>query len=288
MAMSGESSPRARNHRSGDGPGLALPGPLDRLRSPKLQRNAFTLIELLVVIAIIALLVSILLPSLNRAKELARRAVCASNMRHIALGLHVYAGENEGSVPHCVPSDPAVWDPDPVIWRSRWASFNGLFGSASKLRDQYFPFAAMDCPSDQTREALVDFWPYFGKDTVNLSLAYNARLVRRKTPGYPYSEAHTLEDWPNAAEDVTMFEVGRPVMAPNYHAQVGGPTNTGGDWLMVIGEMHHAEGNNFAFLDAHVSYYTEQEYIDTLRYEGDELYDPNWGEIAFNFWADPL
>ena len=58
--------------------------------------NAFTLIELLVVIAIVSLLVSILLPSLNAAKELARRAVCASGLHGNFAGLMVYTGENDG------------------------------------------------------------------------------------------------------------------------------------------------------------------------------------------------
>jgi prepilin-type N-terminal cleavage/methylation domain-containing protein len=58
------------------------------------KRKGFTLIELLVVVAIIALLISILLPSLSRARELAKRAVCASNLRGIGQGLHIYANDN--------------------------------------------------------------------------------------------------------------------------------------------------------------------------------------------------
>ena len=60
-----------------------------------MKRKAFTLIELLVVVAIIALLISILLPSLSRARELAKRAVCASNLRGIGQGMHIYANDNQ-------------------------------------------------------------------------------------------------------------------------------------------------------------------------------------------------
>jgi prepilin-type N-terminal cleavage/methylation domain-containing protein len=62
-------------------------------------RKGFTLIELLVVIAIIALLVSILLPSLSRARELAKRAVCMANLNGIGKAMGLYKAGNNDSYP---------------------------------------------------------------------------------------------------------------------------------------------------------------------------------------------
>jgi prepilin-type N-terminal cleavage/methylation domain-containing protein/prepilin-type processing-associated H-X9-DG protein len=59
------------------------------------KRKGFTLIELLVVVAIIALLISILLPSVSRARELAKRAVCSANLRGIGQAQHIYANDNQ-------------------------------------------------------------------------------------------------------------------------------------------------------------------------------------------------
>ena len=62
-------------------------------------RPAFTLVELLVVIGIIALLIGILLPSLNRARAAAKQTVCASNMRQLGVGLTFFANDNNGELP---------------------------------------------------------------------------------------------------------------------------------------------------------------------------------------------
>lgn len=63
------------------------------------NESGFTLIELLVVIAIIALLISILLPTLDRAKELARLAKCRSNLHNYGVGAQAFAVEHDGFYP---------------------------------------------------------------------------------------------------------------------------------------------------------------------------------------------
>lgn len=62
---------------------------------------AFTLIELLVVVAIISLLVSLLVPSLAAARAQARKVVCSSNQRQLAIGALLYAHEANGAMPAC-------------------------------------------------------------------------------------------------------------------------------------------------------------------------------------------
>ena len=67
---------------------------MSRTSSPR--SRGFTLVELLVVIGIIAILISILLPALNRAREKARQVQCANNMRQIATAALMWANEHKG------------------------------------------------------------------------------------------------------------------------------------------------------------------------------------------------
>ena len=84
-------------------------------------RRGFTLVELLVVIGIIALLISILLPSLSRAREQASKVKCLSNLRQIGLAVIMYTNENKGYFPAAARGDLPHAE-DFIYWQSSSAN----------------------------------------------------------------------------------------------------------------------------------------------------------------------
>jgi prepilin-type N-terminal cleavage/methylation domain-containing protein len=74
------------------------------------RRRGFTLVELLVVIAIIALLISVLLPSLNKARKAAKDLACMSNLRQIGIALTMYQQANNGLCPNGTDWYSWSWD----------------------------------------------------------------------------------------------------------------------------------------------------------------------------------
>jgi prepilin-type N-terminal cleavage/methylation domain-containing protein len=83
--------------------------------------KGFTLIELLVVIAIIALLLSILMPSLQRARHQARRTACAAHLKSCGYAGVLYSNDNNGQFPYCHPEIVNEADSGPgtyAVWLS--------------------------------------------------------------------------------------------------------------------------------------------------------------------------
>ena len=95
---------------------------------------AFTLIELLVVIAIIAVLISLLMPALNRAKRNAKVIKCSSHIKSYVLGLNVFATEDrQGQYP---THDSSSWNSAMTIWQGGYSAYSH-YGTLESYMNMY-------------------------------------------------------------------------------------------------------------------------------------------------------
>ena len=140
------------------------------------RAKGFTLIELLVVVSIIALLVSIMLPALSKAREAARRAVCAANLHQVALGLVLYIADNDDYLPYfTVSNKPSTGST--LFQNAQFYVWGGRETDDRKRPlDRYMDKEAYRCPSDRgSVEWYGDRTPFWQRD--GNSYPYNCGIL---------------------------------------------------------------------------------------------------------------
>jgi prepilin-type N-terminal cleavage/methylation domain-containing protein/prepilin-type processing-associated H-X9-DG protein len=202
------------------------------------RRKAFTLVELLVVIGIIALLISILLPTLGKAREAARTVACASNGRQLALAMRLFAQEHRGYMPAL--SDKA-WayqnDPTRSIWVYRsgtnppvlldWAS--SLLPYLGVKNVEWFVSAPNNvskvflCPSDQAQTYPGDYGTTSGNQPTGPGLCIFNNM-NPSTGGYPISYGVNADIGANIDRSSNQ---GRFGLNDNMNVYAGPPGNGG-------------------------------------------------------------
>jgi len=258
--------------------------------------NGFTLIELLVVVAIIALLISILLPALGRAKENARGTVCKSNLHQLALATNYYAQDNRERLPYIRATRDANGNP-----RAPYYQYDQL-----RLFYKYLPdLKIYRCPSargDNSVHAYAggagginehgSYYVVRGSDSF-----FRQPLREGWWPGInpydygdnPITPLHS-EYWFNDWGDSARFSNGTPIPAisggviskiplPNYAVMIC-------DAVWETMNPRHIGANNFAFLDAHVERIPRLKYYDQNRGQGYEKKDRDpFGNRPFYAWG---
>jgi prepilin-type N-terminal cleavage/methylation domain-containing protein/prepilin-type processing-associated H-X9-DG protein len=142
------------------------------------RRQGFTLIELLVVISIIGILVGLLLPAVNSAREAGRRAQCQNNMRNVGLGLLGYANRKNAFPPAGVFfEDPTVSDPTKSVLAHALGASGGIPVAALNRAGYSWVLSIMP---DLDQQDIYNSWSlpfnYFAVGSVDPSAPPNAKL----------------------------------------------------------------------------------------------------------------
>lgn len=131
------------------------------MRTKKQVRQGFSLVELLVVMAIIAVLVSMLIPAVNRVRAAANSTYCKNNLRQLGLAIHLYAHEHDNDLP---PVTEFAWFLPPgagnkeVYWFGEVLPDKSIdFSTGTLSRYMEGNMASMQCPDFKTGQFVQRF-----------------------------------------------------------------------------------------------------------------------------------